>query len=74
MLLANKSVAGEVESGFGESRLPAGASADGGGLVEQAVFLFLFGQLRELCVERVVRREEGFFATQDWWVHQRFRL
>ena len=74
MLLTNKSVAGEAESGFGEASLPAGASADGGSLAEQTAFLFLLGQLCELRVERAVRCKEGFFAMQDWRVHQRLRL
>ena len=74
MLLTNKSVAVEAEACLGETRLPAGASADGGSLAEQTVFLFLLGQLCELRVERVVRCKEGFFAMQDWRVHQRFRL
>ena len=68
MLLANKSMAGEAEAGFGEAGLPAGASADGGSLVQQAVVLFLLRQLRELRMERVIRREESFFAVQDWRV------
>jgi len=58
-------MASEAVTGFGESSLPAGASADRGGLVEQTVFFFLLSQLRELCVERMVWCEEGLFAMQD---------
>ena len=53
------------ESGRIEPRLPAVLGADGGGVVEEAVFFFLLGQLGEFGVEWVIGCEERLFAMQD---------
>ena len=44
---------------------PGGAGADGGGVVEQAGFLFLLGEAGEFGVQGVSRMKEGFLAMQD---------
>jgi hypothetical protein len=38
--------------------------SDGGGVVEEAVFFFLLGQLGEFGVEGVLRCEHGFLAVE----------
>ncbi len=45
--------------------LPSVSGADGGGVVEGAVFFFLLGQLGEFGVEWVRRCEHGFLAVED---------
>ena len=53
------------ESGRVEPGLPAVSGADGGGVVEEAVFFFLLGQLGEFGVEWVIGFEERLFAVED---------
>ena len=53
------------ESGRIQPRLPSVSGADGGGVVEEAVFFFLLGRLGEFGVEGVIRWEEGFLAVED---------
>jgi hypothetical protein len=54
-----------------EASLPPVSGADGGGVVEEAVFFFLLGQLGEFGVERVLRCEHGLLAVEDRWVGDR---
>ena len=58
-------MAGQAPAGLGEARLPAGAGADAGGLVEQAVGFFLLSQAGEPGVQGMVEQQEGFLAVED---------
>ena len=64
----HQSMPAQRESGRVEPRLPAVSGADGGTIVEEAVFFFLLGQLGEFGVEWVFGWEERLFAMQDWRV------
>lgn len=56
---------GQPEPSFLQAGLPAGSGADRGGIVEQAVVLFLLGQAGEFGEQFMRRRQERIFAMQD---------
>src|SRR5205807_1043559 len=62
--LAQQAVAAQDKAGAAQPFLPAQASADGGGVLEQAVLFLLAGQARELAGERVLGVEERLLAVQ----------
>ena len=53
------------ESSRIEPGLPAVSGADGGRVIEEAVFFFLLGQLGQFGVEWVIGCEESFLAVED---------
>ena len=58
-------MAAEGEAAVGEAAVPAVAGAEGRGVVEQAVPLFLGGEAGELRRQRVARGQEGLLAVED---------
>jgi hypothetical protein len=62
---ARDRLAAQMEAGFRKAGLPAGASADSGRVVEQAVVFFLAREAGEFWEQGMPRRQTGFLAVED---------